>query len=347
MEPLVDKIDIGLDGKQISGLILGTSTLYTNKNCSAILNAAVEYGVNTFDLAPSHLSNDKVREWMLTFRKKDPETFGKLVFVVKGGFPTEEKQGQYKSQLVGSAEEIARNVQKSLELTLAFYELPKADIFMLHRDDEDYVYNSVVKREKTPVKTIFEATKQLSQFYSICSVSNWEDERALEFASLMGKDKPLVCSSYFSLWERSGKPWHGELSYKHEDLMNPSYLPGCTILPYSPLGGFFGSRISIAGVEEIEKWCDEDGPDAVTQLLMTGRNKLKYARLKDYTEKLNDERMTSFSTLQMTIAYCLAHPRVTSGFTCVDSVEQLENNIRGYILSKSVPLADLDFLNLN
>eukprot|EP00826_Nyctotherus_ovalis_P036938 TRINITY_DN3323_c0_g1_i7.p1 TRINITY_DN3323_c0_g1~~TRINITY_DN3323_c0_g1_i7.p1 ORF type:complete len:208 (-),score=43.95 TRINITY_DN3323_c0_g1_i7:17-604(-) len=172
MEPLVDKIDIGLDGKQISGLMLGTSTLYTNKNCSSILNAAVEYGINTFDLAPSHLSNDKVKEWMFAFRKKDPETFSRLVFVIKGGFPTEEKQGRYRSQLVGSAEEIARNIQKSLEQALAFYELPKADVFMLHRDDEDYVYNSAVKREKTPVKTIFEATKQLSQFYSICSVSN-------------------------------------------------------------------------------------------------------------------------------------------------------------------------------
>jgi len=346
MEPLVDKIDIGLNGKCISGLMLGTSTLYANKNCSSILDAAVEYGINTFDLAPSHLSSDKVKEWMRNFRKKDPETFNKLVFVIKGGFPIEEKPGYYCSQLTGNSTTIARNMQKSLEEALAFYELPKADIFMLHRDDEDYEYNSIVKREKTPVETIYEATRQLSPFYSIPAISNWQDDRALEFSNLMGKENPLICSSYFSLWERNGIPWHGEVSYTHENLMNTSYLPNCIILPYSPLGGFFGSRICLGGVEEINKYCDEDGPDSITQLIIHDKNREKYKRLKQYTEQLNDKSMTSYSPLQMTIAYCLGHPRVTSAFTCVKSMEQLENNIKGYLLSKLIPSTDLPFLNL-
>ena len=147
---------------------------------------------------------------------------------MKGGFPVETASGEYTSQLKGDSITIAQNMHKWLADDLSFYGLEKIDIFMLHRDDEDIKINEVIKRPKTSVKTIYDAVKVLDSLYTICAVSNWEDNRMSEFGDMLGSK--LLCSSFFSLWERSERPWTGENSFKHEDLINDSYLQNCVLM---------------------------------------------------------------------------------------------------------------------
>ncbi len=351
--PRIDTIDLGLGEKRVSKMALGTVSLHSNKDCSLILNTAVEYGVTTFDLAPSYLTHDRVKEWLISLRQNDPDTFRRLVFIIKGGFPEETKPGQYVSKLGGKSWKIAENLQEELEKALAFYELPKADLFVLHRDDEDYLCNKIILRPKTPVKNIFEALQNpvVRPLYTDFGVSNWEDSRVLElqtFRKLSGKSSDKLCvSPYFSLWERGAPAWTGEYQTLHSSFAEAKYLPGCVNLTYAPLGGWFGSQICITSFDTAHKSAYAEGGDdrASIDAIFTPENRKRYERLRELTERLNRERCTSYTLAQIALAYSFAHPRVDGCFLAVQSVEELESDIQGYMLAKSLTKDDLSYLH--
>jgi len=346
----MEVINLGLPSKLGSRIMLGTILLHNNKDCAQILNTAIEYGINTFDLAPTFMKNDKVKEWIQKIREKDPETFKKLIFVIKGGFPIETKPGHYESKLKGTPAEIAKNIEKDVRAALQFYNLEKADILMLHRDDEDYDFGKIIKREKTPVKTIYEAlmNKNLKKFYDVYAVSNWEDSRVLELQKLNPITK-LLNSSFFSIWERDAPSWNGEYQLLHRNLMNPDYLPNIINLIYSPLSGYFGAKICIDGFDAAKKNLYSSSQEIVEksalEALFTDKNRIKYEKLKELLDKINNEKFTSYSIIQLVIAYSFAHLRVNGSFLGINSLEELEINMQGYLLSKILSQSDLEFLN--
>lgn len=353
MKVAIDNFDGDLGGKKISKVILGTSQLHNSKNCELILNTAIEYGITTFDLAPTYFGNDKIKAWIASLHKENPEILNELVFIQKGGCPEEVKQGYYKSKLQGTASQIASNLKHDLIDSLKFLGLKKADIFLLHRDDEDYCSQKIVAREKVPVKSIHEGIEQedVKCLYTRYGVSNWEDQRVKEMQQLTKNKYKLPNSCSFSLWEAESEIWTGERQQLHADLINESYLPGCLNLAYAPLGGNVGARICTLGFEEAKKYTlslqtkEQGWRQDIYEAIFTEKNKKRYEQLKEFTERINNERFENFSLATVVAAYALAHPRIDACIISAVTVDELDSIVRSYLLSKTLTLSDLSYLH--
>lgn len=152
--------------------------------------------------------------------------------------------GTYASRLYGSQAQIQTRILEELQRTQR--NLGKqVDLYLMHRDDGDFVNFKEVPRPKTAVKTIMSALSEspLRQSYHSIGWSNWSTERiseSLQLAQLNPQLKrPLLNSPYFSLFEMSQRTIHaGGVQVTHADMMNPQFQSGIKIMSYSPLGGF-------------------------------------------------------------------------------------------------------------
>jgi aryl-alcohol dehydrogenase-like predicted oxidoreductase len=348
----MDYVTIGNPALRFSRLILGTDHLGKGgeEQATAVLNEALRLGINAFDTAPIYSESIEMilGAWLRSIERND------LFVITKGGFPVDTGPGTYQSRLKGSVDEIAANVFEELKGSRAMYSQP-ITVYLMHRDDNDYLDYKRIARDRTPADTILRALSlpHLASQYQMIGLSNWENSRVEEALSVQipGVLRPVCCSPYFSLLEMSDVTIHsGGVQVKHEDMMNPDFQKGIRIMTYSPLGGF---PIFSRSWEEAEK-------DALTlkneqerywghvyDAIFHEANKKRWKRLEQFTQAFNQKHQSHYTMDQMAHAWVLAHPR--SDFMIIGpcNIEQLRRTVGALELSKLLSLKDLDYLYRN
>jgi aryl-alcohol dehydrogenase-like predicted oxidoreductase len=264
--------------------------------------------------------------------------------------------GTYASRLFGSKEQIIKRVSKELGDSSNDFAPHIITIYLMHRDDNDYVRFKRVLREQTPVRTIMESLGEgeIATQYWMIGWSNWETERvdeSIRLASDSRLPKPALNSPYFSLFEMGERSIHaGGIQVTHEEMMNPNFQEGIKLMSYSPLGGF-----SILDKPEprwenarkaAKKKFDAGDPywQNVFYSIFTEANQKRYKRVVAFTETFNKQNNTDYTVDQMINAYALAHRRTDFLTVGPITVEQLRRTVGGLKLSRRLTEADLEYL---
>ncbi len=230
-------------------------------------------------------------------------------------------------------------------------------IYLMHRDDNDYIRFDEIKRSQTPVETILgalSATSIASKFWGL-GWSNWLSPRVNESVKLANENehynKPLINSPYFSLFEMSARSIHaGGVQVTHEEMMDPNFQKGIKIMPYSPLGGF-SIFDKAEPVWENAKQAAKEKYDLgdpywqnVYPAIFTEENQARYARVVTFKNEFNKNNGTDYTLDQFINAYALAHPRCDFLAVGPINAEQLHRTVGALELAKKLTPKDLDFL---
>jgi aryl-alcohol dehydrogenase-like predicted oxidoreductase len=363
----------------------------TEKDIFRVLDEAVRLGINLFDTSPIYVGDIeyKLGKWIKAWRRKNP---GKEIYTLsKGGFPFDlywakklpagENSfclqdrlqyihamadgydelpnvpiGTYASRLFGSKEQISERVGEEMGHTLKNLQ-GNPTVYLMHRDDGDYIKFEPVKRSKTSVLTIMEAlsSQKLRDHFTFLGWSNWKPYRITRSLKLAKKHselaKPVFNSPYFSLFEMSERSIHaGGEQVTHEDMMDKNFLKGIKLMSYSPLGG-----ISLLDEPEphwenarkaARKQYAQSDPywSNVYHAIFTCANRERYERVVAFTKEFNQKHYTSYTIDQMVNAYALAHVRTDFLTVGPVTVKQLRRTVASLKLAHMLSKEDLDFL---
>ncbi len=264
--------------------------------------------------------------------------------------------GTYSSRLFGSKEQIIDRISKELTHTSKNLKNNIITIYLMHRDDNDFIRFKEVSRKQTPVRTIMEAlseTKISSQYWMI-GWSNWKTERINESINLASDPllpKPVLNSPYFSLFEMSERSIHvGGIQVTHNEMMDSNFQKGIKLMPYSPLGGFSIFDKPEPRWENAKKAAQKkfDNGDwywqNVFHAIFTEANRTRYERVVIFTENFNKRNNTNYTVDQMVNAYALAHKRTDFLTIGPITIEQLRRTVAALKLSHNLTAADLEYL---
>lgn len=264
--------------------------------------------------------------------------------------------GTYASRLFGSQSQITGHIAK--ELGDSYPQLNRdITIYLMHRDDGDFLNFSRVERPQTPVKTIMEALSdpQIRDKFWLLGWSNWTTKRVNESLELANKDQklvqPILNSPYFSLFEMSGPTIHaGGVQVTHAEMMNLDFQKGIKFMPYSPLGGFSildqENPVWERARENAKRQADNG--DAywrnVYKAIFTPENEARFKRVVSFTQEYNSKNNTHYSVDQMVNAYALAHRRMDFLTIGPITVAELHRTVGALKLSKKLSREDLHYL---
>ena len=264
--------------------------------------------------------------------------------------------GTYASRLYGNEEQIKTRVAGELKHSCQNLGC-NITVYLMHRDDGDYIKFNEVVRDKTPVKTIMRAlsSPRISKAFLLLGWSNWKTHRIQESLKLSKKypnlTKPVINSPYFSLFEMTSRTIHaGGVQVTHEEMMDPNFQKGIKIMPYSPLGGFSILDKPEPKWENAKKAAKKKYDDGdpywknVYYAIFTPANKARYHRVVKFTDTFNKKNKTNYTVDQMINAYVLAHPRTDLLAIGPRTIPQLRRTVASLKLSRMLTKKDLDYL---
>jgi len=356
-----------------------------------VLDEAARLGINLFDTAPIYVGDIEPRlgRWMESWRKRNPD---KPVYALsKGGFPFDlywskklpeginsnclqemlqrhcilaegdpnlpnAPNGTYVSRLFGSSKQIAERVGEELGHTIK--NLGGAPtVYLMHRDDADFINYEQVKRSQTSVFDIMQAlsSSELRRNYTFLGWSNWKPHRITRSLALAKKHpelaRPVFSSPYFSLFEMSERSIHaGGVQVTHEDMMDEHFLEGIKISSYSPLAGISILDRPDPSWDNARKYARRKYGQGdpywrnVYHAIFTCANEERYDRVLNFTKKFNEQHDTAYTVDQMVNAYALAHPRTDFMTVGPITVEQLRRTVESLQLARMLTAEDLDYL---
>jgi len=210
---------------EISRIVLGTDEMIAvpnlaswniapTKRAEAILNAAVEMGINSFDTARMYWSEGVVGR----FVTKHPSGRSAFRIISKGGYPRFWKTLTQKKLL--------RQLNASLRALGTDY----IDVYLFHYDDP-----------KVPAQAIAEWSAELLRSGKVRNVgySNVSLARLKEFGAYLQEANvvPWVSNEYNALPAKDGERWKGAQNISRDrtyvDYLRDNRIP---FLAYSPLG---------------------------------------------------------------------------------------------------------------
>jgi aryl-alcohol dehydrogenase-like predicted oxidoreductase len=356
-----------------------------------VLDEAARLGINLFDTSPIYVGGVeyKLGRWMKARKEANPDL--KLYALSKGGFPfdlfysqklesgTHSKElrkilqekgilkrsskledvppGTYASRLFGSEAQIKSRIQEEIKHSLNNLN-NDITVYLMHRDDFDYVNFDEVKRQQSSVETIMNAlsSPELENNYWTIGWSNWQTKRVNESLKLANVNpelkRPTFNSPYFSLFEMSNRSIHaGGVQSFHHEMMDENFQKGIMQMSYSPLGGFSIFDKPEPIWENAKKAAKEkfDQGDAywmnVYPAIFTKENEARFERVVGFTKKFNEENNTDYTLDQMINAYALAHKRADFLAIGPITVEQLRRTVASLKLARLLNAKDLDYLH--
>ena len=316
-------------------------------NARAMLDHAVEKGINLFDTSPIYA--DGVENTFGAWLQDKKQQNGSLALytLTKGGFPSDLGPGTYDSRLHGSRKEIVANIADELQWSrpnlhgqIDFYLMHRDDIKFVNYEDRTFGDGQGNLRVQTPVQTILEALsdnnvysdiqnlagKSIRSHYTWIGVSNWTTQRVNEALQTAKQDPsllaPMINSPYFSLFEMSANYTihSGGVEVTHAEMMDPAFQKGILIMPYSPLGGFPIIDKGTAANNGKDAWINaknvakglDNNQDRywgnVYEAVFTKENEDRFYRVYQISQ---DRELDGkkYSIDQWLNAYVLAHPR--------------------------------------
>lgn len=264
--------------------------------------------------------------------------------------------GTYASRLFGSQSQITGHIAE--ELGHSYPQLNQSiAIYLMHRDDGDFLSFSRIERPQTPVKTIMDALSdpQIREKFWMLGWSNWTTDRVDKSIKLASQNpklvQPVLNSPYFSLFEMSGPTIHaGGVQVTHAEMMTPEFQKGIKFMPYSPLGGFSildqENPVWEKAKESAKRQADNG--DAywrnVYKVIFTPENEARFNRAVIFTRKYNAQNNTQYTVDQMVNAYALAHRRMDFLTIGPITVAELHRTVGALKLSKKLSREDLHYL---
>ena len=201
---------LGKTGVRVSEVCLGTMTFGKEADEStsiAIMNRALEVGVNFFDTANIYnkgLTEEILGRWMGPHRNE-------IVLASKAHFPTgpgPNEQGSSRRHLVRAVEDSLRRLRTD-----------RLDILYLHHWDE----NTDIEESLAAMNTLVEHGKVL-----YCGVSNfaaWQVMKALAVAQMRGYASVVCMQPMYNLVKRQAEV----------ELLPMALSEGLAVCPYSPI----------------------------------------------------------------------------------------------------------------
>lgn len=187
----MEHVDIAGVGQPVSQVILGTATrpFMRSRDAAYLIDAALDTGVNTFDLARAYgAAEETFGRWLRGGGRRD-----RVVLLSKGGHPG----------LAGQSRVCEKDIRRDLERSLAALGTDFIDIYLMHRDDERRDVGELVELLNT-----LRAEGKIGAFGG----SNWTHERiaaANAYAAEHGLVPLAVSSPQFGLASQERDPWGG------------------------------------------------------------------------------------------------------------------------------------------
>jgi aryl-alcohol dehydrogenase-like predicted oxidoreductase len=215
MKPEMSRIVLGTDW-MIAVPNLAFWNIAPTKRADAILNGAVELGINSFDTARMYWSEGVVG----SFLRKHPSGRGAFRIISKGGHPS------LFSRAALSWKKLVRQLEHSLRALGTEY----IDVYLLHYDDP-----------RVPAQAIAEWSIELLRSGKVRDIgySNVSLERLQELRGYLKKANvvPWVSNEFNVLPAKDGERWKGAQNISRDrayvDYLRENCLP---FLAYSPLG---------------------------------------------------------------------------------------------------------------
>lgn len=297
--------------KLVSRMIFGCAIQPMNqgKRVDALLDHALELGINTFDTARVYGESEaSLGAWVKSRSNRD-----KVVLLSKGGHPDIRFHGTVPEI---HARRITRaDIRSDLETTLLKLGVDELDIYLLHRDDLS-----------VPAGEIAEWMDELVREGKVRAIggSNWSHQRIAEqreYAAAHGLTPFTVSSPHFSL-AILGSDLYGDncvtLTGKENALARQWYRENpVAVISYASLSqGFFGGKIHGHDFDQREQLLDPRN-------LAAFGCKENFKRL-ERAEQLAKEKGCTLS--QLALAWCF-----TRGFNLFAAVgstrpERVEEN---------------------
>jgi aryl-alcohol dehydrogenase-like predicted oxidoreductase len=215
MKPEMSRIVLGTDW-MIAVPNLASWNIAPTKRADAILNGAVEMGINSFDTARMYWSEGVVGR----FVRKHPLGRGAFRVISKGGHPS----------LFWRTPLARKKLLRQLDDSLRALGTDYIDVYLLHYDDP-----------KVPAQAIAEWSVELLRSGKVHNVgySNVSLARLKEFRAYLREANvvPWVSNEFNALPAKDGERWKGAQNISRDrtyvDYLRENGLP---FLAYSPLG---------------------------------------------------------------------------------------------------------------
>jgi aryl-alcohol dehydrogenase (NADP+) len=294
---------LGHSGTAVTDLALGTMTFgheASEEASFAILDAYVEAGGNFIDTADVYthgVSEEIIGRWLA----EHPTEAEQLVIATKGRFP----MGEGPNDLGLSR----RHLSRALDASLARLGVETIDLYQMH------AWDALTPIEET-LRFLNDAIAAGKiQYYGFSNFTGWQLTKAVHVARAHGWAEPVTLQPQYNLIVRG---------IEHE-IVPASLDAGIGLLPWSPLGGGWLSG----------KYQRDVAPEGATRLgenpergmeAWRGRNDdPRTWRILDVVQEIADVHDASLS--QVSLAWLLAQPAVTSVILGARTVEQLNDNL--------------------
>jgi len=224
--------------KKLSRIIMGTMIIGLNNyiESEALLDSAVHFGINAFDIALVYGGGDSERavgKWMDSRNNRED-----VFIITKGAHP-------------GSVSRVnPEDITADLEESLARLKTDYIDAYLLHRDDPS--------KPVGPIMDILHEHRKSGKIRSFGG-SNWTHGRiaeANEYAASRGQTPMTVSSPNYSLCEQVDDPWgpgcvsiSGKAGAAAREFYRLNAIP---VMAYSSLGrGMLSGRVTRENYKEL------------------------------------------------------------------------------------------------
>lgn len=307
--------------KKVSKVILGTACVpfISGGDGSDILDAALEAGINTFDLARNYMYAERsFGKWLNSRGCRE-----QVVISTKCGHPS-----PFDRKRVTESD-----MKQDLERSLRELQTDYIDIYLLHRDDPEVEVGSIVE-----IFNAMHADKKIGAFGG----SNWTHKRIEEANEYAYKHNLIpfsVSSPNFGLADQIQDPWgggcvtiSGPSNFDARKWYCENHMP---VIAYSSLGrGLFSGKLKSNNTEHAKDYLDE-------------------AALKGYAYPDNFERLRRCEVLarekgvtvpQIAMGWIFGQKINTLAVVSTSKISKIEENVEA--ISLNLSQIELDYLDL-
>ncbi|MGN6203967.1 aldo/keto reductase [Humibacter sp.] len=294
---------LGRSGTAVTDLALGTMTFgheASEEASHAILDAYVEAGGNFIDTADVYtrgVSEEIVGRWLAAH----PAEAEQLVIATKGRFP----MGDGANDLGLSR----RHLSRALDASLARLGVETIDLYQLHAWDALTPIDETLRFLNDAIA----AGKIL--YYGFSNFTGWQLTKAVHVARAHGWAEPVTLQPQYNLIVRG---------IEHE-IVPAALDAGVGLLPWSPLGGGWLSGKYQRDVAPTGATRLGENPERGMEAWRARNDDPRTWRILEVVQELADVHGASLS--QVSLAWLLAQPAVTSVILGARTVEQLRDNL--------------------
>jgi len=295
---------LGRSGCAVSALALGTMTFGREADeleSHTQIDRFVEVGGNLIDTADVYAdgaSEEIIGRWL---SKKQPADRDRVVLATKGRFPMGDGPND-----VGLSR---RHLAAALDASLRRLNVERVDLYQVH------AYDPLTPLEET-LRFLDDAVHAGKVHYvGLSNFTGWQLQRAVDLAEFRGLARPVTLQPQYNLLAR-------EIEW---EVVPAAEANGLGLLPWSPLGGGW-----LTG-----KYSREEAPTGATRLGENPDRGVEAYDRRGRTERTWDvvDAVRAIATAgsntmaQVSLAWLLARPAVTSVILGARTLEQLDDNL--------------------